>query len=208
MSLFGDIGRGVAAVGAAPWTGGASLALFPGINKRGSTSAPGWARHKPTTAKEIAIAPALAEALGGFAPAGKKAIAGNYGDLSAGLAADAPARGLRADANSYAPSRLATQQGLDVGSLESALGGVAGNAAYGDFQGQNEYDQNLSLANEIAALNKKSPLEEALEALGAIGPTAATFAGMKKSKAPPSRTSYQASMAPDYSYDSGGIYGV
>lgn len=200
MSLFGDIARGTAAIGAAPWTGGASLALWPGATKRGQTSAPGYAPGKPRTAKDIAIPSGLSDALGGIAPAGKKAISGNYSDLSAGLGADASARGLRASSNSYAPGRLETQQGLDIGALESALGGVAGNAAYGDFQAQNDYNQNLSLVDEIAALNKKTPLEQALEALGAVGPTAATFAAMKGRGAPSSQVPNAAgSLSPNLS---------
>jgi hypothetical protein len=120
------------------------------------------------------------------------AINSNYVNAKKQFGADAQARGMNGASsvgpNSYAGNRFGTMQGLDVGNLESALGGELGNTAYGNTLQQRDFGQQEQIASEIAALNKPDLLQSILGGIGNVGGTAAQIYGMYGRNARPSTT--------------------
>src|SRR4029077_8895635 len=108
-------------------------------------------------------------------------INSNYNKAKSQFGADASARGMNGVAAAapgrYVRDQFATKQGLDVGNLESALGGGIGNTAYGNQLQQREFGQNVDLANLVGSLNKPDTLESILGGLGNVGGTAAQIYG-------------------------------
>lgn len=143
------------------------------------SNVPGPAPWNPITAKNTAIPAGLLAAFGNVGAKAKENIGGNYDALAKRNQAEAGARGLGAGSNSYAAERLPAQQALDIGGLESALGGDVGRLAYENRLQERDYGQNLSLADEIAALNRPSTLEEIFGGAGAVGKPVATYYGMR-----------------------------
>lgn len=138
-------------------------------------------------AGNVNIDPTLSGALSGANGPGTNAynkIKQNYGQAQGQFGADAAARGMSASAavgpGSYAGDQFATKQGLDVGNLESALGGGLGKTAYQNTLAQRDFGQNEQLAEQAGALNKPDLLQEILGGIGGVGKTAATYYGMKK----------------------------
>jgi hypothetical protein len=135
-------------------------------------------------ASGVAIPQSLSATLGGANGAGTNAynkINQNYGTAKSQFASDAQARGMNGTAavspNSYGGSQFSTKQGLDVGNLESALGGGLGDTAYQDTLAQRDFGQQQQLAEETAALNKPDLLQQILGGVGAVGGTAANIYG-------------------------------
>lgn len=104
-------------------------------------------------------------------------INNNYNVARQKAAGDAPAQGFRGPLD-YTTQRLGTTQGLDVGNLESGMGGQLGQTAYNDTLSQRDYNQKMQLAEEAARLNKPSLLEQVFSGIGAVGKPVATYAGM------------------------------
>jgi hypothetical protein len=135
-------------------------------------------------ASGVTIDPTLSGTLSGPGSPGYNAynkIKQNYAGAQGQFGADASARGMNAGAatgpGSYAGSRFGTQQGLDVGNLESALGGGLGDTAYNNALKQREFEQNAKLAQQAADLNKPDTLEEALMATHAFGNLLSAYKG-------------------------------
>lgn len=180
MGLFNNIGRG-----ALGWsTGGLSELgrkdpFGMGGGNRNSSPTP-W---KPITAKGTSISPDLAAALGGAGAVASTKIRSNYADANKKQAMGAKALGKRTGSNSYGAERMATTQGLDQGNLEAALGGQLGSTAYENALQDRDYDQNLGLVDQIAALNRPDMLEQIFSGIGAVGTPVADYMGMKSGQA-------------------------
>lgn len=108
-------------------------------------------------------------------------IGSNYAAAKNKLMGDAAARGMNpagvVSPDSYGGQRMAAVQGLDVGNLESALGGGLGNTAYQNTLAQRDFGQQSQLAQEIARLNKPDLLQQILGGIGSVGGTAAQIYG-------------------------------
>lgn len=147
----------------------------------GHPSVPGWTPKKPKTAGDIGISSGLTDAFGNVGTTAQTNIGDQYGSLKQRYSSDArgiPQGTQSLGPNSYGGQRFATQQGLDVGNLHAALGGQIGNASYQDALNQRDYEQRRQLAEETAALNKPSLLEEMFKGVGAVGKTAGAAYGM------------------------------
>jgi hypothetical protein len=138
----------------------------------------------PLYASGVQIPADLSGALSGPGSPGYNAynkIGQNYAGAQQQFAQDANARGMNGAAatapNSYAGNQFATKQGLDVGNLESALGGGLGNTAYQNTLQQRDFGQNEALAAQVAALNKPNLLQQVLGGIGNVGGTAAQIYG-------------------------------
>ena len=145
------------------------------------------------TAQGIGIDPTLKGMLSGQGSPGWNAyntINSNYGTAKNQFASDASARGMNGPAsigpNSYAGSQFATKQGLDVGNLESALGGGLVNTSYQNTLQQRDFQQNEDLAKRVAALNKPDLLQQILGGVGNVGGTLAGIYGAWGKNASPS----------------------
>ena len=79
--------------------------------------------------------------------------------------------------NSYGGQRFAATKGLDIGGLESGLGGILGNTGYQNTLDQRDYNQKLQLAQQAAALNRPGLLQQIFQGIGSVGPTAAMAYG-------------------------------
>lgn len=124
----------------------------------------------PMYASDVKIAPDLSSAIGGIGKNAYGAINSNYDAAKQKMLQDANARGMAPGGpNSYGSQRMATSQGLDVGGLESAIGGGLGDTSYKDKLAQREFEQNKSLAEEAASLNKPGLLEQILGGIGQVG---------------------------------------
>ena len=146
-------------------------------------------------ASGVNIDPTLAGSLSGQGSPGYNAynkIKQNYAGAQGQFGADASARGMNAGAatspNSYYGTQSTAKQGLDVGNLESALGGGVGNTAYQNALQQRDFQQQSALANQVGSLAGMSTLEQALGGLGAVGGTAAKVYGAYGSRGTPSTT--------------------
>ena len=120
-------------------------------------------------------------------------INGIYGNANNQNNADSIARGTAP--NSYGASRLATGQNLDTGNLESALGGTLGSTMYKSALGNQQYQQQSQLANEIGMLNKPDLMQQIFQGIGAVGGPAAQAYGMFKNRTP-STSGYNPSYFP------------
>ena len=145
-------------------------------------------------ASGVTIDPNLKGALSGLGSPGYNAyntIGSNYGTAKGQMASDASARGMNGAAavgpNSYAGQQMATRQGLDVGNLESALGGGLGQTAYTNALQNRDYQQQMALAKQVGSQSGMSALEQALNGIGAVGGTAASIYGATQKN--PSTTS-------------------
>lgn len=159
----------------------------------------------PLYASDVKIPADLSGAISGVGSPGYNAynqINSNYGAARKKLKTDTSVRGMAGDPtanpNSYESQRLAATQGLDIGSLESALGGGLGDTAYKNRLGEREYDQNTQLADEIGALNKPDLLQQIFGGIGAVGGPIATYYGLRglrggKLGGPPKVASYPSS---------------
>ena len=136
----------------------------------------------PMTASDVKINPTLTGSISPYGTNAYNAIGSNYAGAKNKLAGEASTLGMNPAAmtgpNSYAGQRLAATQGLDIGNLESALGGGLGNTAYSNAKEMRGYNQDTALANEIGALNKPDLLSEILGGVGNVGGTAAQIYGM------------------------------
>lgn len=165
-------------------------ALMPGIgtvignqfDQENGGGASGPAPWNPITAKNTTISPDLAATMGTIGTTAYNNIGSNYAGAKTKLANDAAARGMSATRavapNSYAGQRLGTTQGLDVGNLESSIGGQIGSTAYQNALQNRDYQQQSSLAQQIADLNRPSKLQQIFQGIGAVGKPVATYAGM------------------------------
>lgn len=120
----------------------------------------------------------LTDALSGIGAGGTAGINNIYSQAKQRQAQEGALK-VPGNANSYGPQRMGVQQGLDQGGLEAALGGVLGDTGYKDTLQEREFGQNKQLAEETAALNKPSLLQEILQGIGGVGKTAGTYYGMK-----------------------------
>lgn len=140
-------------------------------------------------ASDVKIPDALSGAISSTGTNAYNTIASNYGKAKGQFGQDATARGMNGNAatgpGSYAGNRFATTQGLDVGNLESVLGGGLGNTAYNDTLAQRDFQQQEQLAEEAAALNKPDLLQQILGGIGNVGGTAAQIYGMYGKNAKP-----------------------
>lgn len=175
---MGFLGRGIGTALLGP----AGYVIGNQFDQENGGGASGPAPWNPITAKNTTISPALAATMGSIGTTAYKNIGSNYAGAKTKLANDATARGMsgsKATApNSYAGQRLATTQGLDTGNLESALGGQIGSTAYQDTLQNRDYQQQSSLAQQIADLNRPSKLQQIFQGIGAVGKPVATYAGM------------------------------
>jgi hypothetical protein len=134
-------------------------------------------------ASGIGIPQDLSSAISGPGGTAYNKIKQNYGQAQGQFASDALARGQKAGVatgpNSYAGQQFPIKQNLDIGNLESALGGGLGNTAYSNALQEREFGQNQQLAEQAAALNKPDLLQQILQGIGGVGKTAATYYGMK-----------------------------
>lgn len=174
---MGFLGRGIGTALLGP----AGYVIGNQFDQEGKGGSSGPAPWNPITAQNTTISPDLAKTLGTVGTSAAGAIGANYAGAKSKLASDAAARGMSATKavapNSYAGSRLATTQGLDQGNLESALGGQLASTAYQDKLQQRDYGQQLSLAQQIADLNRPSTLQQIFQGIGAAGKTGAAYAG-------------------------------
>lgn len=129
-------------------------------------------------ASDVKVPQDLTSSLSGIGNQGTAGINSIYSGLKQRQAQEGMVRGQRPGANSYGPQRLGIQKGLDQGSLEAALGGVLGDTGYQNTLAERDYNQQRQLAEEAAALNKPSLLEQIFQGIGAIGKPVATYAGM------------------------------
>lgn len=131
----------------------------------------------------VTIPKDLSGAMGSIGTDAYSNIGSNYADAKKKLMQDGQVRGQRgasvAGPNSYAGDRLSTAQGLDIGDLQSVLGGGLGSTAYKDVLSQRDYNQKIQLANEAAALNKPSTLEQIMRGIGSIGGPIAKYYGAR-----------------------------
>jgi hypothetical protein len=121
----------------------------------------------------------LTDALSTIGGSGTAGINNIYGQARQRQAGDMAALGRAPSSNSYGGQRLGVQQGLDQGNLEASLGGVLGDTGYKNTLAERDYNQNRQLAEETAALNKPSLLQQIMQGIGSVGKTAATYYGMK-----------------------------
>lgn len=135
-------------------------------------------------ASDVKIPPDLSGAISGVGSPGYSAyntINANYGAAKKRMMGDAATLGMNPDVmtgpNSYGGQRLAATQGLDVGNLESALGGGLGQTGYQNTLQQRDYEQQRQLAEEIGRLNKPDLLQQILGGVGSVGGTAAQIYG-------------------------------
>jgi hypothetical protein len=138
-------------------------------------------------ASGVTIPTDLSGAIGGAGTNAYNKIKQNYGTAQGQFGQDATARGMNGVAaigpGSYAGGQFATKQGLDVGNLESALGGGLGNTAYQNTLQQRDFGQQAQIAEEIARLNKPDLLSQVLGGLGSVGGTTAQiYGGFGKNK--------------------------
>ena len=136
------------------------------------------------TAQNIGIDPTLKGILSGPGSPGYTAqnnITNNYKSALGTIGSDASARGMNGAAamgpNSYAGQQSGIQQNLATGNLESALGSGLGNTAYNDALQNRDFQQNVNLAKQVAALNKPDLLQQILSGVGNVGGTAASIYG-------------------------------
>jgi hypothetical protein len=201
MGLLNNIGRGASAWATA---GLSELGRKDPFGLGGGTGVPGAPPRPPLTAAGIQIPSDLTAAFGNIGQNAQQGIQSNYTNLNQQRVGEAGALGRPAASNSYTPQRMGVQQGLDVGNLEGALGGVEGNTAYENAIQNRGYNQNLSLAQETAALNKPSLLDQIFQGVGAVGRPMATYAGMK-GRGGGSGTSSAPTVA-SFPYDTSGVY--
>jgi|SRR5882672_890591 len=128
-------------------------------------------------ASGVKIDPTLSGTLSGVGTGAYNAIGSNYDAAKKKMQQEGQVLGRPAGSNSYGAQRLGQTQGLDVGNLESSLGGGVGNTAYKDTLDQREYEQNRQLAEEAGRLNKPDLLSQILGGIGSVGGTAAGIYG-------------------------------
>jgi hypothetical protein len=175
MGFLDDVGRG--AVGFS--TGGFSeLGRKNPFGLGSSPDSTNPAPWNPLTAKNINISPDLKATLGGIGTSAYNNIGANYGGAATKMAGDTAARGLAPGSNSYGAERLGATKALDTGNLESALGGQMGQTAYSNALANRDYGQQMTLADQIAALNRPSTLSQIFSGIGAVGKPVAQYAGM------------------------------
>ena len=100
-----------------------------------------------------------------------------YANANAQGTADAIAR-QQSGQGSYNASRLGQVGALAPGNLEAGMGGVLGNTLYQNALGNEQYQQQGQLANQIGSLMRPSTLQQVFQGIGAIGRPAAQLAGM------------------------------
>lgn len=176
MGFLDNVGRG-----ALGWSTGGLSELGRkdpfGLGSSGGVAGP--APWNPLTAKNTNISPDLKATLGGIGTDAYNTIGSNYGAAGDQMAKEAAVRGQPPpSAGSYGTQRLAATKALDTGNLESAIGGQMGSTAYNNALKNREYGQNLTLADQIAALNRPSTLQQIFQGIGSVGKPLATYAGM------------------------------
>lgn len=136
------------------------------------------------TAQDVKIAPDLSATMGSIGTNAYNNIGANYAKAKGQIGQDASTLGRNGVAaiapNSYAGQRMAATQGLDIGGLESALGGGVANTAYADTLHQRDFNQSEQLANEAAQLNQPSLFEQIMQGIGSVGKTGAAYYGASK----------------------------
>lgn len=157
-------------------------------------------------ATDVKIPPDLGASLKGIGTNAYNSIGSNYDAARKKLSDEASARGMKGSAitapGSYSGQRFGASQGLDVGNLESALGGGLANTGYQDTLAQRDYEQNRQLAEEAGSLNKPDLLQQILGGIGSVGGTVGGIYGaFGKNKSKPITTPTAASMAPPSYYD-------
>ena len=165
-TVLGGVGGGLLAD---QWGNLTKTPNVPGINPN----------KKPMTASDVALPQDLSGILGTVGAGRTAGINNIYNQAKQRQTAENAALGRRPGANSYGPQRLGVQQGIDQGNLEASLGGILGNTGYQNTLAERDYGQQRQLAEEAAALNKPSLLDEIFQGIGAVGKTGATYYGMK-----------------------------
>lgn len=175
MSLFGKLGRG--ALGFA--TGGLSELGYNwnDLNRRGSAG-PGI-QQKPITAADVGLVGDLEGPLKG-AGAGatenlESALGRVRGRFRAGQARSGRGVGATGD---YFDQTLNQAGTMGQRGIEDRLYGALGGASYQDVLGSREHERNMALANEIAAINSPTILEQIFGGAGTAGKTGLQFKGL------------------------------
>lgn len=129
----------------------------------------------------VALPPDLKQALSGVGAGGTSGINDIYAKQKQRMDQEAATK-VPGNVNSYGPQRMATQQGLDQGNLEAALGGTLGDTGYNNALQEREFGQNEALARQIGSLNKPDLLQQILSGIGNVGSPIATYYGLKGNK--------------------------
>jgi len=163
--------------------------------------------YLPIQASGVKISPDLTGAISGIGANAYNTIGSNYNKARQQQMQEGNVLGLPSAAtgpNSYGAQRMAATQGLDVGNLESALGGGLGETSYQDTLSQRDFLQKQQLAEEAAKLAKPSLLQEILGGIGSVGGTGAQIYGAWGKNASPSMGQTTGSLPPDLSLIPGG----
>lgn len=126
----------------------------------------------------VALPPDLKQALSGVGAGGTAGINDIYAKQKQRTDQEAATK-VPGNVNSYGPQRMATQQGLDQGNLEAALGGTLGDTGYNNALQEREFGQNEALARQIGSLNRPDLLQQILSGIGNVGSPIATYYGMR-----------------------------
>jgi hypothetical protein len=165
------------------WIGAGALAVAAGTTAYSAYNASKNKGNKsanptPFLPQNIKVDKGLAGSFNTIGQGGYNSINSTYSNANARTQGENGIKGAIAP-SSYANERYGVQQGLDQGSLQSALGGPLAATTYSGALSSRNFDQNLGLTNQIAQANRPSTLDEILSGVGTGAQALSAYYGIR-----------------------------
>ena len=148
-------------------------------------------------AGDVKLIDSLKQPLSGYATAAKGSLQDALGRITARSQAGQQASGR--PQGEYAGQQFEQASMMGQRGIDDTLGGVLGNASYGEAIAAKKFDRDMALAKRIGALNKPSTLSQVFQGIGGAADAVGQAKGLYDSLGTGGGSSSYGTSGPSYS---------